>query len=325
MLHPIPMPPDVGREQGALAPLERFALQRLNTRCLVVDWEGTRVAVLGEAVAVLPTPDADEVARWVACPLPMPDGTTAGRLWAPQGVDASGMREVAELFAHALAMKAERDTLARKLRRVERAVRAANVGLWEWDVRTGHAYSENDWPSLLGYGPGDVEMSYAGWASLVHPDDLPSTEAALQTFLASPGPKRLRVEYRLRHSSGEWRWTLSLGDVIQRWQDGSPRVVAGTHQDIHVQKTSRLALSESEAYARSLFNSSPDAITVIGLDGRIHDVSPSRLELQGAKTREEVIGTDWLRRWLPSYRGLAEQALASVAEGHANRFSGAAI
>src|SRR5690242_5636046 len=58
MLHPIPMPADVGSDQGALAPLERFALQRLNTPCLVVDWEGARVAVLGDvlAVAALPTP-----------------------------------------------------------------------------------------------------------------------------------------------------------------------------------------------------------------------------------------------------------------------------
>ncbi|SEI88611.1 PAS domain S-box-containing protein [Frateuria terrea] len=327
MLHPIPMPPDVGGEQGALAPLERFALQRLNTPCLVVDWEGTRVAVLGDAVAagVLPAPGVEEVARWVGRPLSMPDGTVAGRLWAPQGADKSGLREVADLFAQALAMRAERELLARKLRRVERAVRAANVGLWEWDVRSGRAYSENDWPSLLGYGPGDVEMSYAGWASLVHPDDLPGAEAALQAFLVAAEPMRLRIEYRLRHRSGEWRWTLSLGDVIQRCADGSPHMVAGTHQDIHVQKASRLALSESEAYARSLFDSSPDSITVVGLDGTIQDVSPSGLRLQGTKTREEVIGTDWLGRWLPSYRGLAEQALSRVAEGDASRFRGAAI
>ena len=321
------MPSDVGGEQGALAPLERFALQRLNTPCLVVDWEGARVAVLGDAgaVAALPAPGAEEVACWLACPLSMPDGIVTGRLWAPQGADASGLREVSELFAHTLAMMTERELLTRKLRRVERAVRAANVGLWEWDVRSGRAYSENDWPSLLGYEPGDVDMSYAGWASLVHADDLPGAESTLKAFLASTEPMRLRIEYRLKHRSGEWRWTLSLGDVIQRWPDGSPRMVAGTHQDIHVQKTSRLALGESEAYARSLFNSSPDAITVIGLDGRIHDVSPSGLKLQGPRTREEVIGTDWLGRWLSPYRGLAEQALASVAEGQASRFRGAAI
>ncbi|MEI7037302.1 PAS domain S-box protein [Fulvimonas yonginensis] len=319
------MPSDVQQEQSALAPLERFALHRVQAPCLAVDWEGRRIAVLGDTSApeAWPEPGTVEASRWVSCPL-LANGCAAGRLWAPaDGTDVAGLREVAELFAHTLAMQAERDQLAQKLRRVERAVRAANVGLWEWEVRSGRAYSENNWPSLLGYGPGDVEMSYAGWASLVHPDDLPGAEAALRAFVEASEPMRLRVEYRLRHRSGEWRWTLSLGDVVSRWPDGSPRMVAGTHQDIHAQKTSRLALSESEAYARSLFDSSPDAITVVGLDSVIQDVSPAALRLLGATSREEVLGTRWLERWSPPYRELAEQALASVIAGHASRFRGA--
>ena len=313
--------------QGALALLERPALACTGAACLVVDWDGTRVAVFGDlrAAAALPEPGVSATPQWVSCALQTDDPTRTGRLWAPccDTLELAHLQEVAGWLAPVLTLQSERDALAGKLRHVERAVRAADVGLWEWNVRSGHAHSGNNWPALLGYEPGDIEMSYAGWASLVHPADLPMVEAALQAFVEAAEPGRLRVEYRLHHRSGEWRWTLSLGDVVSRWPDGTPRVVAGTHQDIQAQKTSRLALSESEAYARSLFDSSPDCIEVIALDGILQDVSHGGLRLLGVPHRDELVGANWLQLWPEPHDGQAARALASVAAGQTFRFRGA--
>ena len=317
---------DRSEHLSALAPLERFALQRSGATCLVVDWDGVRVAVFGQIPAGgLPELEVRAASQWISCVLQADAPALTGRLWALHGdtLDAARLREVAEMLAPALALQSERDSLAGKLRHVERAVRAANVGLWEWDVSSGHAYSGNNWPALLGYAPGDVEMSYAGWAALVHPEDLPATEEALRAFLDAIEPVRLRVEYRLRHRSGEWCWTLSLGDVVRRWPDGTPRLVAGTHQDIRAQKTSALALAESEAYAKSLFHSSPDRIEVIGVDGVLLDVSEGGLRLLGAKSRDQLVGVNWPQLWPQPHDREAAVALASVAAGNTYRFRGA--
>jgi PAS domain S-box-containing protein len=319
--------PELAERQSALAHFEKPALECTGAACLVVDWDGARVAVFGDlqAAAGLPGPGARAAPQWVSCALQTGDPARTGRLWAPCGdtLELWRLQEVGGWLAPVLALQSERDALAGKLRHVERAVRGADVGLWEWNVRSGHAHSGNNWPALLGYEPGDIEMSYTGWASLVHPADLPMVEAALQAFLEAPKPGRLRVEYRLHHRSGEWRWTLSLGDVVSRWPDGTPRVVAGTHQDIQAQKTSRLALSESEAYARSLFDSSPDCIEVVALDGTLQDVSPGGLRLLGVTDRDQRVGGNWVQLWPEPYDGQAARALASVAAGQAFRFRGA--
>jgi PAS domain S-box-containing protein len=323
MHHPTQTPPDPQERRAIPASLEKCALERLRASCLLVDRDGVRVAVLGEvpSTATLPVPGGQAAPGWVSLAL----GPADGRLWAlASEAPAEGrLRDVAELFAHVLALQWERDVSVEKLRHVERAVRAAKVGLWEWDLRSGRARSGNNWPALLGYEPGEVEMSYAGWASLVHPEDLPATEAILRAFLAASEPRRLRVEYRLRHRSGEWRWTLSLGDIVSRWPDGTPRVVAGTHEDIQPQKASRLALMESEAYARSLFDSSPDCIMVMGLDGIVHDISAGGVRLLGLGGRDELVGHEWPSLWPAPHAEQAARALDQVARGQPARFRGA--
>ena len=327
MADPIPTPSDPTAGRRVPRPLEGLALDHAGVGGLVVDWHGARVAVLGSfpATARMPEVEARSAAQWVACPMLAEDGAEAGRLWAllSDAPDEERLRGAAALLAPVVALRAERDLLAGKLHHVERAVHAAGMGLWEWDVRSGHAYSGNNWPALLGYAPGEVEMSYAGWISLVHPDDLPLTEATLQAFLGASDQHGFRIEQRLLHRSGEWRWTLSLGDVASRWPDGSPRVLAGTLQDIQAQKAFRIALIESEAYARSLFESSPDGIQVIGLDGTVQDVSAGGLRLLGLQARDELIGASWVAQWQQPYDGQAAEVLAVVAQGHTHRFRGA--
>lgn len=64
--------------------------------------------------------------------------------------------------------------------RLDLALRGANDGLWDWNLRTGEVYYSPRWYEMLGYEAGDLEPSLATWERLVHPDDRAHAEADIE-------------------------------------------------------------------------------------------------------------------------------------------------
>ena len=54
------------------------------------------------------------------------------------------------------------------------------------------------------------------------------------------------AEYRYRSRTGEWKWILSRGRVVEIDRDGNPVRVIGTHRDISDKKILETSLRESE-------------------------------------------------------------------------------
>lgn len=252
------------------------------------------------------------------------DGQPRGCLWvrAETAPPSEAVPQVALLLASHLALWSQREALDARVVLIEQAIHAAHVGLWEWDLDTGISHSSNDWFQLLGYSPGEVEVDYQGWAALVHPEDLGKIERRMEEFSATPTIDQLRLEYRMRHQDGHWQWTLSLANVVGGHVDGRPRVVTGTHQDMHPEKSAQMALTETERYGRALFESSPDCIKVIKLDGEIFDILQAGAGLLGLATRGELVGHMWPELWDEPYARRSRDALADAARGITTRYRG---
>lgn len=119
--------------------------------------------------------------------------------------------------------------------RLELAMMGADLGLWDWNMETGVVFFDDRWASMLGYNQEEIFPRYDGWARLVHPEDLPRVREILDAHLRGNTPF-YEVEHRLRTKSGEWKWVLSRGKVIERDMNGTPRRAAGTHMDISTRK-----------------------------------------------------------------------------------------
>ncbi|MCU0866128.1 MAG: PAS domain-containing protein, partial [Planctomycetes bacterium] len=70
--------------------------------------------------------------------------------------------------------------LAETKERLSLAMQAANIGNWDWDVRTGTTVFSDTYYTMLGYEPRELPMQASTWLSLVHPDDAPITQQALE-------------------------------------------------------------------------------------------------------------------------------------------------
>lgn len=108
---------------------------------------------------------------------------------------------------------------------------AANDGIWGWDVPTGRSFYSPRWWELVGEQPSATEPDIGVFYAFLHPDDRARVLHALQTFIAG-GEQDYRVEFRLRHRDGGWRWILSRGAAV-RDADGRAIRLAGTHTDIN--------------------------------------------------------------------------------------------
>ena len=109
-------------------------------------------------------------------------------------------------------------------------VRAARIGLWEWDIATSRVTFSDEWKHQLGYGKNEIGDGLAEWEGRVHPEDFSEMKRLLAEYFAHP-ESSYEAEYRMRHKDGSWRWILARADLA-RDKAGKPQCFTGSHIDI---------------------------------------------------------------------------------------------
>src|SRR5690606_33745866 len=113
------------------------------------------------------------------------------------------------------------------------ALEAADIGTWEWDLRTG----QMRWSELLershGLEPGSFGGTFADFARDIHPDDRERVLGALRRSLEDGVP--YSVEYRVYGPDGAVQWFESHGRVKYD-QAGRPAQVTGVCRNITARK-----------------------------------------------------------------------------------------
>ncbi|REG25124.1 PAS domain S-box-containing protein [Archangium gephyra] len=116
--------------------------------------------------------------------------------------------------------------------RLELAVKAGNLGLWDWHVETGRVYLSPVWKAQLGYEAHELPDTFDTWNDSLHPEDRGRVLQVVQDYVkdASLGDRFLN-EFRMRTKDGAWRWIAGYGVVVRDAQGQGIRVT-GCHLDI---------------------------------------------------------------------------------------------
>jgi diguanylate cyclase (GGDEF)-like protein/PAS domain S-box-containing protein len=120
------------------------------------------------------------------------------------------------------------------------AIRGANDGLWDWNLRTNRVYFSSRWKAMLGYSDNELGNSLDEWYGRVHPEDLVQLKRDLDAHLNGETPC-LENEHRLRHHDGTYRWMLARGIALQDGSSHSYRI-AGSLTDITQRKRAEAQL-----------------------------------------------------------------------------------
>jgi PAS domain S-box-containing protein len=119
-----------------------------------------------------------------------------------------------------------------------------------------HDYFNQRWYDFTGVTPGTTDGE--GWNAMFHPDDRERAWQAWRHSLQTGQP--YEIEYRLRHHTGEYRWTLGRA-LPMRGSDGNILRWIGTCTDIHAAKRQS---EQIEVLSRELSHRIKNIFAVIG-------------------------------------------------------------
>ena len=105
----------------------------------------------------------------------------------------------------------------------------ANVGTWDWNIKTGDLFWSERIGPLFGYEEGELETTYENFLSAVHPDDRQAVIDAVNACIDTGA--EYSIEHRCVWPNGQVHWMLERGDVI-RDKNGEPLRMLGVVQDI---------------------------------------------------------------------------------------------
>jgi PAS domain S-box-containing protein len=126
------------------------------------------------------------------------------------------------------------EALARHRRRLELAVEATGLGLWEWNVRSGAVtWSERN-RDLFGV-PTDIPISIQTYLAQVHPDDVAAVRAMYEAAAGDGADQDFSIEHRIVTTAGQIRWILVHGRVLR--DEAGPVTVVGTNLDVTDRRT----------------------------------------------------------------------------------------
>jgi diguanylate cyclase (GGDEF)-like protein/PAS domain S-box-containing protein len=110
------------------------------------------------------------------------------------------------------------------------AAKGANDGLWDWNLATGEIYFSKRWNHMLGYSESERWSGPEEWFSHIHADDRIQVRAGIAAHCEGKTPEFVS-EYRMRHKSGGYIWTLSRGVAVRDALGNAVRM-AGSQTDI---------------------------------------------------------------------------------------------
>ncbi len=111
------------------------------------------------------------------------------------------------------------------------ALDSNELGTWEWNPVTNEIELDEKWRSFLGFDVEELEQEFSTWEELVHPEDGPIVQGEIQN-LTHGEPFSHRAEFRMRTSSGDWKWIRASAEVVERDDRGSPVRVVGLLEDV---------------------------------------------------------------------------------------------
>jgi len=148
------------------------------------------------------------------------------------------------LFDHRRQARLFQGEIAATRDRLELAVKSADLGLWDWNIRTGEVVFSDSFAAQLGYEFHELKPHVSTWHELLHPDDKSAALAATQQILARPDAQ-YEDQFRLRAKDGTWKTMIARGRVVARTARGSAARMVGTFVDISDRMHTETQLSQT--------------------------------------------------------------------------------
>lgn len=135
--------------------------------------------------------------------------------------------------------KQSQEALLRSEERLNLALTATGLGLWDWNLVTNEVYFSPIWFSMLGYGPDELPQELETWSSLQHPDDVENSLSIVNEVIKKRDPS-FEIEFRLKQKNESYIWVRSTGRAVSFDAEGNTTRLTGIHENIDKRKRGEL-------------------------------------------------------------------------------------
>jgi PAS domain S-box-containing protein len=195
----------------------------------------------------LGTPDEQQLRRCAIERMPVRFETrslTLGRWLRVRAYPIAG--GISILFEDISAAKEREEMLHASLDRLSAAHKAAQMGTWDWNLKTNALIWTDEILAVHGMTADQFDGNLETWIKTIHPEDLASVQARLEKALAEKS--EFYAEFRVAWPNGEIHWVVGRGRVIVD-SEGTPLRMVGMGADITQRRREEEALVRSEKLA----------------------------------------------------------------------------
>ncbi len=186
----------------------------------------------------------------------------------------------------------------------------ANDGIWDWYCATDEVYCNDRVLEIIGEARSQFSLTPATFTALMHPEDLPKVKAAIAAHLTQG--EKCEVEFRLRHTSGHYRYCVARGKA-QRNARGCPLRMSGVISDITERKQLEEALRASESRFKRLADANVIGIILADMSGNILEANEAFLQIVAYTKQDLALGKlHWLEMTPPGYAEVDQRAITEL-------------
>lgn len=188
------------------------------------------------------------------------------------------------------------EALRKSEERLALALKASEMGIWEWDMRTGELTWSAELKHIFGLDE-DADITYEAYLSYFEPGERERMGKIVKR--AVQRRESFQVEHCIVWPDGSRHWLQSHGQAF--WQDGKPIKMIGTSRNIDARKAAEMRLQESEARFRTTADTAPVLIWIADANKQCTYFNKPWLEFTGRKLADEI-GDGWAEDLHPDDR-----------------------
>lgn len=174
--------------------------------------------------------------------------------------------------------KLAQEQLEQLSRRIQLAVEAGGVGIWEWDFTSAGITWDARMHALHGTDPARGAPVLAQWIAMLHTEDVSRVSGEMRQAIRGQQP--FDTEYRIVRPGGEIRHVRAMA-MVTRHEDGSAHALVGTNWDITEQRHLTAALFEEKERLQITLRSIGDAVICTDAGMRVSFMNPIAEQLTG--------------------------------------------
>ncbi len=160
--------------------------------------------------------------------------------------------------------KAEKK-LKEKNDQLETIIKGAKLGWWDWDIPSGNEVYNDILTENLGYKLDEIKPHIKWWEDKIHPDDEEQVSIDLREHFEGK-TEFYENKHRLKTKTGQWKWFLDYGKVVERDDEGNPIRMIGTLRDIDYEERAREKINTNLQQIKAINANTPNIIWKSDID-----------------------------------------------------------